>query len=86
MKRKRCAGAGAFVNSIARSIRYSTSAPRSREQSEMLTKGAVAKREDAITPEEEIKDPYVLEFLGLKDEYLSPKLKKRSFCISNGSF
>src|SRR5215469_2004985 len=35
----------------------------------MLTKGAVAKREDAITPEEEIKDPYVLEFLGLKDEY-----------------
>lgn len=41
----------------------------SRNKAKMLTKGAVAKREDAITPEEEIKDPYVLEFLGLKDEY-----------------
>jgi predicted nuclease of restriction endonuclease-like (RecB) superfamily len=41
----------------------------SRNKAEMLTKGAVAKREDAITPEEEIKNPYVLEFLGLKDEY-----------------
>ena len=41
----------------------------SRNKAKMLTKGAVAKRDDAITPEEEIKDPYVLEFLGLKDEY-----------------
>jgi predicted nuclease of restriction endonuclease-like (RecB) superfamily len=41
----------------------------SRNKAKMLTKGAVAKREDAITPEKEIKDPYVLEFLGLKDEY-----------------
>ena len=41
----------------------------SRNKAKMLTKGADARREDAITPEEEIKDPYVLEFLGLKDEY-----------------
>jgi predicted nuclease of restriction endonuclease-like (RecB) superfamily len=41
----------------------------SRNKAQMLAKGAVAKREDAITPEEEIKDPYVLEFLRLKDEY-----------------
>jgi predicted nuclease of restriction endonuclease-like (RecB) superfamily len=41
----------------------------SRNKAKMLTKGAAAKHEDAITPEEEIKDPYVLEFLGLKDEY-----------------
>jgi len=41
----------------------------SRNKAKMLTKGAIAKREDAVTPEEEIKDPYVLEFLGLKDEY-----------------
>jgi predicted nuclease of restriction endonuclease-like (RecB) superfamily len=41
----------------------------SKNKAKMLTKGAAAKREDAITPEEEIKDPYVLEFLGLKDEY-----------------
>jgi predicted nuclease of restriction endonuclease-like (RecB) superfamily len=41
----------------------------SRNKAKMLGKGAAAKSEDAITPEEEIKDPYVLEFLGLKDEY-----------------
>lgn len=35
----------------------------------MLRKGGVAKREDAVAAEEEIKDPYVLEFLDLKDEY-----------------
>lgn len=41
----------------------------SRDKVKMLTKGAVAQPEDIVTPEEEIKDPYVLEFLGLKDEY-----------------
>jgi predicted nuclease of restriction endonuclease-like (RecB) superfamily len=35
----------------------------------MLEKGGIARPGDAISPEEEIKDPYVLEFLGLKDEY-----------------
>jgi predicted nuclease of restriction endonuclease-like (RecB) superfamily len=41
----------------------------SRNKAKMLTKGAAAKHEDVTAPEEEIKDPYVLEFLGLKDEY-----------------
>ncbi|MGH7984142.1 MAG: PDDEXK nuclease domain-containing protein [Candidatus Udaeobacter sp.] len=41
----------------------------SRNKAKMLTKDAASKSEDATTPEEEIKDPYVLEFLGLKDEY-----------------
>ena len=41
-----------------------------------LTKGAVTKHEDAITPEEEIKDPYVLEFLGLKDEYSESEIEE----------
>jgi predicted nuclease of restriction endonuclease-like (RecB) superfamily len=41
----------------------------SRNKAKMLSKGAAAKTEDTIAPEEEIKDPYVLEFLGLKDEY-----------------
>src|SRR6266496_4371627 len=41
----------------------------SRDKAKMLTKGTAPKAEDAIAPEEEIKDPYVLEFLGLKDEY-----------------
>jgi predicted nuclease of restriction endonuclease-like (RecB) superfamily len=48
----------------------------SRNKAKLLTKGAAAKREDAITPEEEIKDPYVLEFLGLRDEYSESEIEE----------
>jgi len=48
----------------------------SRNKAAMLTKGAQAKPEDAVTPEEEIKDPFVLEFLGLKDEYSESELEE----------
>lgn len=41
----------------------------SRNKAAMLRKGSVAQAEDAVSPDEEIKSPYVLEFLGLKDEY-----------------
>lgn len=41
----------------------------SRNKAAMLTKGAKPKPEDAVTPEEEIKDPLVLEFLGLNDRF-----------------
>ena len=41
----------------------------SRNKRAMLVKGEVQRAEDAVTPEEEIKDPFVLEFLALKDEY-----------------
>ncbi len=41
----------------------------SRNKAGMLRKGGKMKPGDGVTPEEEIKDPYVLEFLGLKDEY-----------------
>jgi len=41
----------------------------SRNKRGMLIKGEAARAEDALTPEDEIKDPFVLEFLGLKDEY-----------------
>jgi hypothetical protein len=47
----------------------------SKNKAAMLTKGAAAKPEDAVTAEEEIKDPYVLEFLGLKDEYSETDLE-----------
>ncbi len=47
----------------------------SRNKAAMLKKGEVAKSEDRTTPEEEIKDPYVLEFLGLKDEYSESDLE-----------
>ena len=41
----------------------------------MLTKGQKPLPEDRILPEEEIKDPYVLEFLDLKDEYSETDLE-----------
>jgi len=42
----------------------------------MLTKGSKPNAEDLITPEEEIKDPFILEFLGLKDEYSENDLEE----------
>lgn len=48
----------------------------SRNKAAMLAKGQKALPEDRITPEEEIKDPYVLEFLGLKDEYSESDLEE----------
>ena len=48
----------------------------SRDKAALLAKGARARPEDTVTPEEEIKDPYVLEFLGLKDEYSESDLEE----------
>ena len=48
----------------------------SRNKAAMLKKGAVPRTEDAVSPEQEIKDPYVLEFLGLKDEYSEFELEE----------
>jgi predicted nuclease of restriction endonuclease-like (RecB) superfamily len=48
----------------------------SKDKAAMLIKGARAKPEDRMSPEEEIKDPYVLEFLGLKDEYSETQLEE----------
>ncbi len=47
----------------------------SRDKAAMLTKGSRSKPEDRVTPEEEIKNPYILEFLGLKDEYSESELE-----------
>jgi len=47
----------------------------SRNKRAMLAKGEHPRPEDAVTPEEEIKDPFVLEFLGLKDEYSESDLE-----------
>jgi predicted nuclease of restriction endonuclease-like (RecB) superfamily len=41
----------------------------SKNKAVMLTKGRKRLQDDAMAPEEELKDPFVLEFLGLKDEY-----------------
>lgn len=48
----------------------------SKNKAAMLTKGGKAKPEDLVTAEEEIKDPFVLEFLNLKDEYSESELEQ----------
>ena len=48
----------------------------SRNKAAMLRKGSVPQPGDFLTPEEEIKDPLVLEFLNLKDEYSEHDLEE----------
>lgn len=48
----------------------------SQNKGAVLTKGVMARPEDVATPEEEIRDPYVLEFLDLKDEYSESDLEE----------
>ena len=47
----------------------------SKNKAAMLTKGQKAQPEDRVLPKEEIKDPFVLEFLDLKDEYSESDLE-----------
>jgi predicted nuclease of restriction endonuclease-like (RecB) superfamily len=47
----------------------------SRNKAAMLRKSGKPEAEDAVSPDEEIKDPFVLEFLGLKDEYSESDLE-----------
>jgi predicted nuclease of restriction endonuclease-like (RecB) superfamily len=47
----------------------------SHNKAAMLEKGEVALLSDMLTPEEAIKDPYILEFLDLKDEYSESDLE-----------
>ena len=48
----------------------------SHHKAAMLEKGEVAESGDAITPEQAIRDPFVLEFLNLKDEYSESDLEE----------
>ncbi|QNI00353.1 PDDEXK nuclease domain-containing protein [Shewanella algae] len=48
----------------------------SKDKAAMLAKGAVSNPEVAVTPDDAIKDPYVLEFLDLKDEYSESDLEQ----------
>ena len=48
----------------------------SRNKAAMLERGSEATPDDLITPEEAIKDPFVLEFLDLKDEYSESDLEE----------
>ncbi len=48
----------------------------SKNKAAMLRKGSEPQAEDLVTPDEEIKDPLVLEFLNLKDEYSEHELEE----------
>lgn len=48
----------------------------SKNKVAMLAKGGRSKPGDALTAESEVKDPFVLEFLGLKDEYSESDLEE----------
>ena len=48
----------------------------SKDKAAMLVKGSVAQPEDAVTPNDAIKDPYVLEFLDLRTSTRNPIWKR----------
>lgn len=48
----------------------------SKNKSKALLQGKKARKGELTTPEEEIKSPYILEFLGLKDEYSESNLEE----------
>jgi predicted nuclease of restriction endonuclease-like (RecB) superfamily len=48
----------------------------SRNKAALLRRGQPADPTEPLTPEQEIKDPFVLEFLGLKDEYSENTLEE----------
>ena len=47
-----------------------------KNKAPVLEKGQRSLSEDTVTPEQEVKDPYVLEFLDLKDEYSESQLEE----------
>lgn len=49
---------------------------RSKDRSAMLARGQEARLEDAVSLEDELRDPYLLEFLNLKDEYSESELEE----------
>lgn len=68
---------GWSVRQIARQInsQFYERTALSKDKAAMLSKGALPKREDTVTADDAIKDPYVLEFLDLKDEYSESDLE-----------
>lgn len=48
----------------------------SRNKAAMLQKAEVTQPDDLVTPEQALKDPFVLEFLNLKDEYSEAELEE----------
>ena len=51
----------------------------SKQQAAMLARGQRPKPEDAVSVQDEVRDPYLLEFLDLKDEYSESDLEEALF-------
>jgi predicted nuclease of restriction endonuclease-like (RecB) superfamily len=68
---------GWSVRQLDRQInsQFHTRAMLSKNKRSMLEKGSKSQPGDFVTPEEAIKDPYVLEFLDLKDRYSESQLE-----------
>ena len=68
---------GWSVRQLDRQIgsQFYTRALLSRNKRAMLEKGSKPQPGDAVSPDEAVKDPYVLEFLNLKDEYSESDLE-----------
>jgi predicted nuclease of restriction endonuclease-like (RecB) superfamily len=68
---------GWTVRQLARQIetQFYERTALSKDKRAMLAKGQRAQASDAVTPEDALKDPFVLEFLGLKDEYSESDLE-----------
>jgi len=58
------------------STQYFERIAKSKQQAAMLVRGSQPKPEDAVTVTEEVRDPYLLEFLDLKDEYSESDLEE----------
>ena len=58
------------------STQFYERASHSKRQEAMLALGRKARPEDAVRVEDEVRDPYLLEFLNLKDEYSESELEE----------
>lgn len=58
------------------STQFYERAVRSKQPEAMLDRGQKPMRQDTVTAEEEVRDPYLLEFLNLKDEYSESELEE----------
>ncbi|MCU0566812.1 MAG: PDDEXK nuclease domain-containing protein [Oculatellaceae cyanobacterium Prado106] len=84
---------GWSVRQLSRQIntQYYERALLSRNKAAMLESGSAPRPEDAVSHEEELKDPFILEFLNLKDEYSENDLESalihhiESFLLELGS-
>lgn len=58
------------------STQFYERAVRSKHPRALLARGQTPKESDAVSVEEEVRDPYLLEFLNLKDEYSETDLEE----------